>query len=425
MFASKVFPFSYEQHDLPNGLRLLLVPTGIPHIVSLQIVVQVGSRNETEPGKSGFAHLFEHMMFRGTRRFSPEAYDAVLKNAGAAQNAYTDDDLTCYHTTFTKEDLPAILDIEADRFQFLDYPEDVFRTESRAVLAEYNKDSAEPFNLLHEKLRAAAFRHHPYRHTTMGFLEDIERMPELYQYSRLFHQRFYRPEYTTIIIAGDVDPRATLRLVEDLWGNWPRGSFVEPVPPEPPFAGPAEVHIPWPSPTMPLLNVAYHGPAYADDRKDCAALDLISYLYFSETSPLYEKLVLNDQSCDIFAGFNSDHIDPYLYVITARVKDPAALPTVRQDIASTIATMQDQRLDSSKLERVKKHLRYGVSMRMNETEATASLLARYVALRRSPETMNRLYEQYEALTPQDIQDIAQRYFTESHRITAVLAGGQA
>lgn len=421
MFSSKIFPFDYEQHDLPNGLRLLTVPTGIPNIVSLQIVVQVGSRNETEPGKSGFAHLFEHMMFRGTKRFSPEAYDAVLKNAGAAQNAYTDDDLTCYHTTFTKEDLPAILDIEADRFQHLDYPEDVFRTESRAVLAEYNKDSAEPFNLLHEKLRAAAFATHPYKHTTMGFLEDIERMPELYEYSRLFHQRYYRPEYTTIILAGDVDPAHTRRLVEDLWGGWQRGGFTDKIPVEPAFAGPKDIRVDWPSPTLPLLNVAYRGPAYADDRKDCAAMDLISHLYFSETSELYEKLVLNDQSCDIFSGFNSDHIDPYLYVVTARVKDPAAIPSVQADIAATVAGMQDKLIDPVKLERVKKHLRYGVAMGMNETEATASLLARYVALRRSPETMNRLYEQYEALTAEDVRDIARAYFTEANRITAVLA----
>lgn len=421
MFSSKIFPFDYEQHDFPNGLRLLTVPTGIPHIVSLQIVVQVGSRNETEAGKSGFAHLFEHMMFRGTKRFSPEAYDAVLKNAGAAQNAYTDDDLTCYHTTFTKEDLPAILDIEADRFQHLDYPEDVFRTESRAVLAEYNKDSAEPFNLLHEKLRAAAFAKHPYKHTTMGFLEDIERMPELYEYSRLFHHRYYRPEYTTIILAGDVDPDHSRRLVEDLWGGWQRGGFIDPIPSEPAFDGPKEVRVDWPSPTLPLLNVAYRGPAYADDRKDCAAMDLISYLYFSETSELYEKLVLNDQSCDIFAGFNSDHIDPYLYVVTARVKDPSAIASVRGDIAATVAQMQDKLIDPAKLDRVKKHLRYGVAMRMNETEATASLLARYVALKRSPETMNRLYEQYAALTAEDVREVARAYFTESNRVTAVLA----
>jgi zinc protease len=420
MFSSKIFPFDYGQHDLANGLRLLTVPTGIPHIVSLQIVVQAGSRNETEAGKSGFAHLFEHMMFRGTKRYSPDMYDAVLKNAGAAQNAYTDDDLTCYHTTFTKEDLPGVLEIEADRFQNLDYPEEVFRTESRAVLAEYNKDSAEPFNSLHEKLRATAFRLHPYRHTTMGFLEDIERMPELYEYSKLFHGRYYRPEYTTLILAGDVDPSDAPRMIEDLWGDWKRGEFVDAIPQEPPLGGPLETRVDWNSPTLPLLNIAFRGPAYSDENHDAAAMDLISYLYFSETSALYQKLVLEDQSCDVFAGFNADHVDPYLYVVTARVKDGRTVESVNQRVLESVSRLREDSVDHSKLEKVKKHLRYGMAMRMKETEATASLLARYVALRRNVETMNRLFAQYEALTADDIRAVAQKYFRDENRVTVEL-----
>src|ERR1700729_3067383 len=97
--ASNIFPFPYKQEDLPNGLRLITIPTDYPNIVSLFIVVDTGSRNEIEPGKSGFAHLFEHLMFRGTKEFPPEKYQAELKNAGAASNAFTTDDYTGYHTT--------------------------------------------------------------------------------------------------------------------------------------------------------------------------------------------------------------------------------------------------------------------------------------------------------------------------------------
>src|SRR5713226_83187 len=97
---SKIFPYPYIQEDLPNGLRLITIPTDYPNIVSLFIVVGAGSRNEVEPGKSGFAHLFEHLMFRGTPEFSPERYQTELQNAGAASNAFTSDDLTAFHTTF-------------------------------------------------------------------------------------------------------------------------------------------------------------------------------------------------------------------------------------------------------------------------------------------------------------------------------------
>ncbi|WP_051669499.1 M16 family metallopeptidase [Bryobacter aggregatus] len=417
---TKVFPFDYDQHDLPNGLRLITVPTGFPHIVSLYIVVNVGSRNEVEEGKSGFAHLFEHMMFRGTEKYSPERYDAVLKQAGAAQNAYTDDDLTAYHTTFTRGDLEEILEMEADRFQNLEYSEDVFRTESRAVLAEYNKDSAEPFHLLQEKLRELAFEKHPYQHTTMGFLRDIEKMPELFEFSRYFHKTFYRPENTTILLAGDLTVEDGRALVEKHWGSWQRGAGIPAVPAAPPLAGPKELRVDWPSETMPLLQIAYRTPAYTDSGRVSAALDILSYLYFSSTSALYEALVLKEQSCDVFFGSNSDHVDPYLYLITARLKDPTKLEDVKQRVAATIAAMQSELVEEKRLEVVKKHLRYAFAMRMDETEGIAGLLARYVALRRSPETINALYEQYAQVSAEDLRQVAREYFVEANRVTVEL-----
>src|SRR2546429_3625485 len=99
----KVFPFPYTQEDLPNGLRLVTISTGFPNIVALQIVVRAGSRNEVEPGKSGYAHLFEHLMFRGTPRYPAEKYNSILKTAGADFNASTNSDSTVYHATFSKE----------------------------------------------------------------------------------------------------------------------------------------------------------------------------------------------------------------------------------------------------------------------------------------------------------------------------------
>src|SRR5688572_1440915 len=172
--SAQVLPFKATEKTLANGLKVIVVPTGFPNIVSVQIPVQTGSRNEFEPGKSGFAHFFEHMMFRGTPAFPPEKYQAAMTAAGARTNAYTTDDYTNYHATFAKEDLETILRLEADRFQNLSYAEPEFRTEAKAVLGEYNKNSAEPVNKLIEVQREHAYTTHTYRHTTMGFLRDIE-----------------------------------------------------------------------------------------------------------------------------------------------------------------------------------------------------------------------------------------------------------
>jgi zinc protease len=142
--ANKIFPYKYYTDDLPNGLRVITIPTDYPNIVALYIVVAAGSRNEIEPGKSGFAHLFEHLMFRGTDKFPTAKYEEIMKKAGADSNAYTNDDRTVYHSVFSKEDLDQIMMLEADRFQNLKVPIDLFKTETKAVLGEYNKNASSP-----------------------------------------------------------------------------------------------------------------------------------------------------------------------------------------------------------------------------------------------------------------------------------------
>jgi zinc protease len=136
---TKLFPYNYSIDDLDNGLRLVTVPTDFPNMVALYIVVQAGSRNEVEPGKSGYAHLFEHIMFRGSENYTPAQRDLIMKKAGAESNASTNADRTTYYATFSKEDLDPVLKLEADRFQKLKYPEPAYKTESLAVLGEYNK----------------------------------------------------------------------------------------------------------------------------------------------------------------------------------------------------------------------------------------------------------------------------------------------
>ncbi len=419
----RAFPYPYQIHDFANGLRLITVPTGFPNVVSVYIVVAAGSRNEVEPGKSGFAHLFEHMMFRGTEKYPPEKYEAVLKRAGAASNAYTTDDRTVYHTTFSKEDLETILEIEADRFRYLKYSENVFRTEALAVLGEYNKNSASPVHKLFEVLRDTAFDRHTYKHTTMGFLRDIQDMPNQYQYSLRFFDRWYRPEYTTIIVAGDIDHTHTRKLVEKYWADWPPGRYKADIPAEPPQKGPRSQRIDWPSPTLPWVVVAFKGAAYSDTRSDQVTLDILSFLGFSESSPLYKKLVLDDQTVDVLHVSNPDRLDPELFAAVARIKDPARIDAVRNDILATFESFRRTPVDPKRLDDVKKHLRYRFALTMDNTEAIADILAAYVGLRRTPETINRLYELYDKVTPEDIQQIARKYFTEDTRTIVTLIGG--
>ena len=417
---SKIFPLPYDQHDFPNGLRLVTIPTDYPNVVALYIVVQTGSRNEVEPGKSGFAHFFEHMMFRGTKQYPPEKYEAVMKDAGASRNAFTSDDLTGYHATFSKEDLETILKVEADRFQNLDYSEAVFKTEALAVLGEYNKNSASPTSKIYEVLRNTAFDKHTYKHTTMGFLKDIQDMPNQYQYSKEFFNRYYRPEYTTIVVVGDVDPKRTRPMVEKYWGSWKRGNYKAPIPPEPQQKAARTANVEWPSPTLPWVTIGYKSAAYTDSEKDSAALDVLSFLAFGESSELYQRLVVEQQKTDVLSPSIPDHIDPYLFAIFARVKKPEDMKNVEEQILSTIASLKDTLVPVEKLDAVKRRMRYEFALGMDNSEAIARTVSHYVALRRTPETINRVYDLYAAITPEDIRNVARKYFVENARTTVTL-----
>jgi zinc protease len=422
--STDVFPYPLDVRDLPNGLRVVTAPMPVHGVASLFIVVRAGSRNEVEPGRSGFAHFFEHMMFRGTPEFSPERYEAVLQETGASSNAFTDDDRTVYHTTLASEDLPRILEMEADRFQNLSYSEEAFRTEALAVLGEYNKDSAEPLNKLQEVLRDTAFDVHTYKHTTMGFLADIERMPEMFDYSRIFFNRFYRPEYTVLVLTGDVDPDAVNELAACSWGRWQRGTYRAEVPAEPPPRGPRSAHIPWPAHTLPYVAIAHRAPAFSITQKDSAALDLIGYLGFAQTSELYETLVIREQVVDMLWASASDRVDPYLFTVTARLKDPAAKPAVLAAMLGTLERFQKSPVDPARFGDVRSHLRSQVALSLDDCEAAASLLAHYISLTGGPESLNARYRLYDSLTPEDLQAAARRAFCESGRTTLTLEEGQ-
>ena len=416
-----ILPFEATETSLANGLKVIVVPTGLPNLVSLQIPVQTGSRNEIEEGKTGFAHFFEHMMFRGTEQYSPEEYNAIITRAGARQNAYTTDDYTNYHITFAKEDLEKILEIEADRFQHLSYPEEAFRTEARAVLGEYNKNFANPIQKLLEVQADTAFSMHTYKHTTMGFLADIEAMPDQMEYSKEFFSRWYRPEYTTIIVAGDVSPDAVVPLVEKYWGNWERGSYSAEIPQEPESTEAKYAHVEWSSPTLPWVTIAFHGPALSETEKDAAAFDMAFELAFGETSDLYQELVVETQKANVFGYFSSNSKDPGLTTIFARLKDGADATWVRDRILATVQSTRAELPSAQRLEEAKSNMRYSMARTFDNTEAIGSTLARYVHFNRSYDTLNRVFQLYSDLTPEDLQAAAAKYATDARLVVTTLS----
>ncbi|MHC4853345.1 MAG: M16 family metallopeptidase, partial [Planctomycetota bacterium] len=422
--AQDIFPYKYHIDDLPNGLRVITIPTDFPNIVAMHIVVSTGSRNEIEKGRSGFAHFFEHMMFRGTKNYTPHQRAAIFKEAGADRNAYTTDDYTNYHTTFAKEDLERIIMLEADRFRYLSYGKKVFRTESLAVFGEYNKNSSNPINKMFEVIRDTAFQEHTYKHTTMGFLQDIVRMPKMYDYSQEFFKRWYKPENTTILVVGDLTRDNTLTLVKKHWGDWERGSYRVEIPSEPEQREPLYCHVPWPTPTQPWIIIAFKGPAFDPDAPTMPTLDVLSELAFSSNSEIYKKLFVRERKVDSFWSYFPDHKDPFLLMVAARVKKPEDVGYVRDEILRTCQRFKRKLVDEAELAKVKSNLKYGFARRLDSSEAIASSLAGYIARTRTPESVNKVYQHYDKVEPADIQRVARTYLTRSSRTIATLSHEQ-
>jgi zinc protease len=418
--SGDAFPFPVHEKTLPNGLRVFVVAYDSPGLVAYYSIVRTGSRNEVEPGKSGFAHFFEHMMFHGTERYPQDKYNAEIKAMGADSNAFTSDDLTVYHILAGKQALPKIAEIEADRFQHLTYKEPEFQKEARAVLGEYNKNASNPLEKMTEVLYDHAYTKHTYKHTTMGFVKDIENMPNEMAYSRTFFDRYYRPENVVLLVVGDADPDATFALVEKEYGGWKKGGARPAVPVEPPQTKEQRTELKWPGPTLPMLLAGYHVPAFSTTNVDLPALDVLSELLFAERAPLYKKLVIAEQKVEALSGSADPHVDPNLFAVLARVKKPEDLGYVEKAIDAEIARVAKEGVDGKTLGEVVSHVKYAFAAQLSTADKSATTAASFIALTGDLASINAYFALYDKVTPADVQRVAKKYFAATNRTTVTL-----
>tara|TARA_B110000091_G_scaffold9019_1_gene8713 strand:+ start:333 stop:3221 length:2889 start_codon:yes stop_codon:yes gene_type:complete len=419
--SNKVFSQNYVFKELPNGLRVLIVRTDYPDLVSVQIPVSVGSRDEDEAGRTGFAHFFEHMMFKGSEKFPQDIYSDLFKNAGVDNGAYTTNDYTNYHLDFSKEHLDKVLEIQADHFKNLSYSDAQFKTEALTVKGEYLKNNASPTRKLLAAVRNKAFDTHTYKHTTMGFFEDVEAMPEQIAYGEKFFQQFYKPEYVSLVIVGDVEPQAAMTMVEKHWGTWKKGEFVNEITQEPKQKMAKYVHEKFEGLPGHWLLVSYKGANWQPKKKDRAALDLISELYFSNNSALYQELVVDKQLASQMFNYNPETKDAGLRHVFIKVNEEKDLATVRDAINRTYVQARTELVSTDKLDNLKSNLRYSFVNGLDSSESIASTLASYMHFDRDPETINHLYNSFNNISAEDIQRIANKYFIDENRTTVTLS----
>ncbi|MFN5324069.1 MAG: M16 family metallopeptidase [Bacteroidota bacterium] len=406
--ADKILPYQIIQKKLPNGLNVVTVPFPSPGVASFHIVVRVGSRDEVEKGKTGFAHFFEHMMFRGTEKYSKELYSDALKATGASANANTSLDRTVYHMTGSAKYLEKMFELEADRFMNLKYSVQDFKTEAGAVKGEYTKNNASPYTRLYEAVNNTAFDKHTYKHTTMGFFEDIVAMPDQYDFSLEFFDRYYRPEYCTIIVVGDVDPGQVNSLAMTYFGDWKKGSYTQSIPVEPAPTATRTVNVKAEK-FPPYLDLKFRGPAFSTQNNDYQALVLLGQLLSSEKSELHKQLVMEERTARSLSGGIFPTRDPYLFSLSASLTNAADFPKVKKRMLDAISKFQTNAVSESELNAAKERVKYSFALAMDNPDAIANSLGQFTWLTGDPESLNASYAILQSVTADDIMRVAKKY----------------
>ena len=417
------FPFKYSTLELENGFKAYLIDAGAPGQIAYVTIVRTGSREEWEPGRSGFAHFFEHVMFRGTEKYPK--FDDIITRLGASSNAFTSLDMTVYHLVAASDSLAQLVDLESDRFKNLSYDEASFRTEAGAVLGEFNQGRANPFSFLAEKVYDTAYDKHTYKHTTIGFEQDVRAMPEGFGYSRTFFERYYRPENVVLLLVGDFDEAKAEELIRAHYSDWKPGYTAPEIEPEPKQQGARTGHAIFPGRTLPILALTWKGPSWSASDKMSVAAEVLGQVAFGQNSAIYRKLVIQDQTVQaFFANFLLSR-DPDLLSVFAMVGDPAKLDGVRSEIASTIAQYRDELCDPEQLEATKSNLRYGYLMGLETAENIAFSLLGPVVNTGRLEPINDYYRTLDSITPEDLREAARAFLIDSGRteVTLVSEGG--
>jgi len=420
--AETILPYKVHTTVLPNGLKVIMIPMESPGLVAYYSVVRTGSRDEVEPGKSGFAHFFEHMMFRGTKKYPGPVYDSIVTSIGASANAFTSDDVTAYHLNFAVEDLEKVIEVESDRFQNLHYELPAFQTESGAIYGEYRKGVTDPFEVLDERVRDLAFDVHTYKHTTIGFERDIKAMPEAYDYSLGFFKRFYRPENVVLLVVGDVRPDAVLKLVRKYYSGWQKGYEPSSVQQEPPQKAERTGTVTYPGKTLPILDMAFKGDAFDPANTDFVAATVLGDLAFGETSDIYRKLYIQEQRVDAMQASIPLQRDVPLFEIVARIKKDDDIPAIQEEVLKTIASFQSTPVDAGRLAGVKKRRRYEFLMNLDTPDRVAGRLAHVVAITGGIDALDGYYTALAKVTPDDVMKAAKKYFVPERRTIVVLKG---
>lgn len=419
--ASGQFDLDIEMTVFPNSLTLLTyVDTTVP-TVSYQTFINAGSRDETKPGASGIAHVFEHMMFRGTKKY-PD-YDEAISYMGPQTNAYTSEDYTCYFINAKAEFLENIIEVESDRVRNLSFSREAFRRELGPVKEERRRGVDEDADgFLYQELGRLAYRKHTYRHPVIGWEQDLEKNLT-YADAMDFKRIFYEPNYTTIIISGNFDRAKAEELVLQYYGDWkPSLPPTSQVRQEPKQEKMRRKDFNWKDSHTPLkMLVAYKAPDLNFDTPDLVALQALSNVLFSKTGRLYKKLKTDRAMVQDISGNLEGKKDIGLFTINAALKPGQDFDSVLVIIQSELDNVIQNGITKEELEQAVNPMKSEFLFRLNSPFRTGGAIGYFQMTGGNYKMMYKYYDSLGALTTGDLQSAAKAYLQPSNSTIVTLS----
>jgi zinc protease len=412
--------FDYTMVTLDNGLQVVLLEDHSTPIVHLAIWYHVGSKDE-RPGRTGFAHLFEHLMFKGSKNVRSDQHPSWITRVGGQANAFTDEDATVYWETVPAQYLPLVLWLEADRMASLEVAEEKFLTEREVVKEERRmRFENQPFGRLPEIIYDKAFEIHPYKHQTIGTMEDLEAAS--IEDVREFHDTYYVPNNATLALVGDFDTDEATALVEQYLGRVPRGEPVpRDIPVEPAHTAEARFTVsePWP---LPAVVVAYH--ITYDGHPDAYPLHILAkILSDGESSRIYRALVYEDQVA--LAAFGEARLieHPNLFYAVAIVQPGRQPEAVLTQLQGELDRVKTEGVTAAELERAKRQFARDYILGRETVQQKALHLAHAVVIHDDITTADGEFDVFHAVTLEDVRRVANTYFIEESRMLLTIMPG--
>lgn len=409
-----------ESFTLGNGLKVIVRPKRGSAVVTVQVWYRVGSWNE-HAGIRGIAHLFEHMMFRGSEKFGPKEHSRLIQKVGGYDNAFTTEDMTVYHETLPSKHLELPFILESDRMHALKLDSAMLSTEREVVKEEFRQSLNNPFSLAYIEFRKRLFPGHPYAWTPLGDMDDLDKIAV--EDCLDFYRSYYAPNNAVLIVSGDVTVDEIRRLAEKYFGPLKPSDRTAPPGGRKPVdaakwenSAPAEKRIELRLDLeLPVVTLVYHIPPAA--HKDIPALEVLTaILSDGESSRLYRKLVRENKVAVHAMGMTVLQKDPGLYGVGAAFLPNQRAAVVESKLREEVAKVISDGVTPRELQKAVNQTLAGLVFGAYSADHLANGLGEAEMLQGDYKSFETILDRYKALTPGDVRDAAAKYLSPEHEI---------